>query len=483
MLNGYHYEGPLPLGSVVAHNCGAAGLFSNKESPQVIITGEELNNQYTLKLDILDDTHTYLAHTKVFVDELTAVGRRKLGQALLLYLRAYQGLDIHSEWGTLVGVRPTKLYHKYLDTCSIEETKKRLKEEFFISDEKLDLLASVAHYQRPYIEQKASNDKRVAIYGGIPFCQTRCTYCSFPYGLIQDYPHIQNFKKSFIDDIEHMKSLIERYQLEIPTLYMGGGTPTSLDEDTFCEILQSFTSLVTNDCEYTIEAGRPDSITKKKILDMQRCGVNRVSINPQSLQDSILKIIGRGHTVSSITSLYTYIRNHTTFSINMDFIAGLPTQTMQHMIENIDYICKVHPENVTIHTLALKKGSPLYNGIGRTKMPSEMLVKEMVAYTKERLQAEGYIPYYLYRQQYMTGQLENIGYTLPNKECIYNIHIMEERQPVLSIGPGSSSKWMRGPDYRQQKQHMPKDVNVYISTLGTLLNKRESLSKKFWEVV
>lgn len=116
-------------------------------------------------------------------------------------------------------------------------------------------------------------------------------------------------------------------------------------------------------------------------------------------------------------------------------------------------------------------------------MPSEMLVKEMVAYTKERLQAEGYIPYYLYRQQYMTGQLENIGYTLPNKECIYNIHIMEERQPVLSIGPGSSSKWMRGPDYRQQKQHMPKDVNVYISTLGTLLNKRESLSKKFWEVV
>ena len=167
----------------------------------------------------------------------------------------------------------------------------------------------------------------------------------------------------------------------------------------------------------------------------------------------------------------------------MDFIAGLPNQTMQNMIENMDYVCQNLPENVTIHTLALKRGSPLYDLHMEDDIPEEHLVAEMVQYGKERLEAAGYVPYYLYRQQYMRGQLENIGYTLPGKACEYNIQIMEERQSILSMGPGSSSKWMRAPEYRQLKQHMPKDVDVYHVTIDALLEKRHRICEKFWEVV
>lgn len=477
MLKGYHYEGPLPLGSVVAHNCGAAGLFSQKKDAQVELIGRETADVYHLTV-IIDGKEKTCLHGNA-----DSLGRRRLGQELLAFLRIYQGLDSVNEWGSLVGVRPTKLFHKTVDKLgSIEETKNSLLTEFSISEEKLDLLSQVATFQRPYVEPRSGDDRLISVYGGIPFCQSRCTYCSFPFGLIQDYKNLPFFVEAFIKDSRDLKELIQTYGLEVASLYMGGGTPTSLDAHSFGRILSALQLVLPEGREFTVEAGRPDSIDQEKIDYMIRCGVNRMSINPQTMQDHILKAIGRGHSRDSIKELYAYIRKHTQFSINMDFIAGLPTQSMENMVENMDFVCKARPENVTIHTLALKRGSPLYEGIGREDMPPMEVVKEMVAYTSERLQAEGYVPYYLYRQQYMTGQLENIGYTLPGKACAYNIYMMEERQSILSVGPGSSSKWMRGPDYRQSKQHMPKNVDVYCTTLDTLLEKRHSLSKEFWEV-
>ena len=444
MVNTYLYTGPLPLGSVVAHNCGAAGLFSDKVEPDVILEACEVDGNYTLTVIIGDTIQT-------FDGPVSSMGRRQIGQALLRYLREYQGLPAEAPWGTMVGVRPTKLLHKYIDIYgSVHAATRHIRDEFSVSMEKLATLGSIGEYQRPFLAD--TDDKKVSLYCGIPFCDTRCVYCSFPYGLYQDYDGKSQFITALGRDIEDMKAIVESYGLTVDTLYMGGGTPTVLGDEDFHQVLKQLSILVPEGHEFTVEAGRPDSVNSVKLRSMLELGVNRISINPQTMQDDILRRIGRGHSARDIDELLQYVKANTSLAVNMDFIAGLPHQTMQNMVENMDYVC-------------------------------QNLVAEMVQYGKERLEAAGYVPYYLYRQQYMRGQLENIGYTLPGKACEYNIQIMEERQSILSMGPGSSSKWMRAPEYRQLKQHMPKDVDVYHGTIDALLEKRHRICEKFWEVV
>lgn len=474
MLNGYHYTGPLPLGSVVAHNCGAAGLFSDAVNPDVVLVAKEADDWYILTVSVFNKE-------TVFEGPITSLGRRTIGQQLLIFLREIQGLEPYNEWGTMVGVRPTKLLHKYIDTYgTIEEATRHIRDEFSVSTEKLNTLATIGAYQRPHVD--GISEKNISIYCGIPFCETRCVYCSFPYGLYQNYEHKNEFIKTLLLDIGDIHSLCENYDLHVDTLYMGGGTPTILDEQSFHTVLSSLAQLIDEGREFTVEAGRPDSMTKEKIKSIEACHVNRISINPQTMDDDILRIIGRGHRAQDIDDMYRYVKRHTQLSVNMDFIAGLPYQEMAHMVCNMDYICQTLPENVTIHTLAIKRGSPLYDLQMQEHIPHESMVREMVQYAKERLEAIGYVPYYLYRQQYMKGQLENIGYTLPGKACIYNINMMEERQTIISAGPGSSSKWMKAPFFRQKKQHMPKDVTVYNETIQSLLAKRHAISDSFWEV-
>ena len=471
----YSYEGPLPLGSVVAHHCGAAGLVTAKDAHWQL-SAVEGPNGYTLEVRVDGQVK------QSFEGPVSTKGRTAIGAALLRYLRSEQGLDPVGEWGSLVGVRPTKLFHKRWDmTGSAEQAVESIHRDYEVSAGKLDLLKAVASLQRPYVEPRPDSERHISVYGGIPFCQTRCTYCSFPYGLIQDYKRVADFVEAFRADSLQLADLVRHYNLHVDSLYMGGGTPTSLDDEAFRHVLSAFKELHQPGREFTVEAGRPDSVTTNKLEAMKEHGVNRISINPQSMQDHILKAIARGHKADDIRRLYDQVKEQTDFIVNMDFIAGLPEQNFGHMQENLDYVCQVRPENVTIHTLALKRGSPLYDS-GRTDtMPDEDVVKDMVAYSRERLEAAGYVPYYVYRQQYMRGQLENIGYTLPGYACEYNIRIMEERQSILSVGPGSSSKWIGGAEYRQKKQHLPKDVSVYIDTLETLLRKRSLLSKQHWE--
>lgn len=476
MLNGYYYTGPLPLGSVVAHNCGAAGLFSSHDDDaDVKLSAVERDDMYVLTVVIRGEEH-------ILKGPISSMGRRSIGQKLLVLLRTEQGLPAYNEWGTMVGVRPTKLLHKYIDQYgSIEDATRHIRDEFSVSLEKLDVLSRIGQYQRPYLE--SHSERNVSLYCGIPFCETRCVYCSFPYGLYQDYHRQSEFVSALLRDITDVREICESYNLRTNTLYMGGGTPTILNHEDFHRVLTGLSTLIPEGCEFTVEAGRPDSITNLKIRSMQECHVNRISINPQTMDDVILRRIGRGHSTQDIDDMYQYVKKHTDFAVNMDFIAGLPGQNIKHMVHNMDYICQNLPENVTIHTLAIKRGSPLYDLNMQHDVPDESVVKHMVQYAKERLEQAGYVPYYLYRQQYMRGQLENIGYTLPGKACEYNIQIMEERQTIMSMGPGGSSKWMQAPSFRQKKQHMPKDVDVYTDTLDALLAKRHALCKSFWEVV
>lgn len=483
MRKSYRYEGPLPLGSVVAHHCGAGGFYAVKDNPALSLKACEANGRYTLTVQHESGDHIELS------DVADTEGRRRLGQDVLKFLRTMQGLTPLGDWGSLVGVRPMKLFHKLWDaTGSADGADAELVKRYAVSDTKRRLLREIATYQRPYVATRSDEERHVSIYGGIPFCTTQCTYCSFPYGLWQAYDDQEGFKNAWLYDADELLALVTHYDLMIDSLYLGGGTPTSPSDEIFAALVRQFqlfhkmaSDRLGRDCEFTVEAGRPDTVTPRKIEAMQRAGVNRMSINPQSMQDDVLKAIGRGHKARDIEELYQYVRKHTNFTVNMDFIAGLPHQTVAYMKANMEYVLTAMPENVTIHTLALKKGSPLYAGVGREAMPDEEAVRYMVEFCGQRLREAGYVPYYVYRQQYMTGQLENIGYTLPGHICEYNIRIMEERQSILSVGPGSSSKWMRGPAYRQIQLHMPKDVGVYTATLKDLVAKRAQRAVEFWE--
>ncbi len=535
MHNTYCYDGPMELGSVIAHQCGAVGLFSSKHEADFIIyvsysgtasslvyeQGPRAAMQSGAIVSKRDDskavgTEGTLDHAdrcmvvklfchKTIQNELlepsiqgpselypeyvhiwslsgkdTVEGRKVIGREVLTELRRILGVRT-SLWGTLVGVRPTKLTHKLWDNLgSLELVQHELATTHGISDVKWTLLQQVAHVERPYVVQAARNPKEISLYSGIPFCETHCTYCSFPYGLIQTYPKVKEFVDVYEQDIHHMKTLVKTYGLEVQSLYMGGGTPTSLADEDFHRLVYELREQIPEGREFTVEAGRPDSLNPQKVQSIVDAGVTRISLNPQTMQDELLRIIGRGHSVAEFLSMYDYVASHTNCSINMDFIAGLPCQTVEHMAENVQYIEQLRPHNVTIHTLALKKGSPLYESRYAQEIPSEDVVQTMLDETHEVLLQLGYMPYYMYRQQYMVGQMENIGYTLPNYESIYNIQMIEERQSILSIGPGSVSKWIGGSDFRQQKQYMPKDVDTYIQDIQRLLEKRNLLSNEHW---
>lgn len=475
----YTYCGPESLGSVVNQNCAAVGLVRAVESDDFAIVGREVEGSFILQLFVKNQTDAMCT----WQEEASSKGRSVIGRALLHALRDILQVP-SSGWGDLVGVRPMKFYHKQWERLQDERAVHDfLSSERQVSDDKIALMSRIAQLQRPYLDAVKTNPKGVALYGGIPFCTTHCSYCSFPFGLIQEVPHNdrKKFAETFIQDCQHVQKVIETHGLLVDSAYMGGGTPTSLDEAEFAYLLKAFVALVPYGHECTIEAGRPDTVTAEKLQAMVRTEkVNRISINPQSMQDEILKSIGRYHKASDIDALYQRVRKSTKFSINMDFIAGLPRQTVTNMKANMDYVCQRLPENVTIHTLALKKGSPLYTSSQRMELPDAQTVTYMTEYCAQRLQAAGYEPYYLYRQQYMTGHLENIGYALPGTACAYNIQMMEERQPVIAIGPGTTSKWMKAPDFRQTKQYLPKDINTYIDTFDALAAKRTVRCEDFY---
>ncbi len=537
MHNTYWYDGPKELGSVIAHQCGAVGLFSSKENPDFIISvsdrsifssgafvqgsnHEEAIQNRPLMNEMIQTKHgssemamatddidlilelfchktiqNELLETKIRMSselysdyiyiwsisgEDTVEGRKTIGREVLSHFRRMLGITT-SLWGTLVGVRPTKLTHKLWDALGdLDQVRQELVTTHGISEAKWKLLQQVAVTERPYVEKVQQSPKAISLYSGIPFCETHCTYCSFPYGLIQHYGQVQDFVNTYHRDIEHMKRLVKSHGLEVQSLYMGGGTPTSLGDEDFHHIVQALGELIPTGHEFTVEAGRPDSLNPHKVRSILEAGVTRMSVNPQTMQDELLRIIGRGHSVKEFLTMYDYVASHTDCSINMDFIAGLPRQTLGDMHENVQYIEQLRPHNVTIHTLALKKGSPLYSSRFAHEIPAEDVVQTMLDETHEALLQLGYTPYYMYRQQYMVGQMENIGYTLEGCESIYNIQMIEERQSILSIGPGSVSKWIGGTDFRQQKQYMPKDVDTYIQDIERLLEKRNILSETHW---
>ena len=370
-------------------------------------------------------------------------------------------------WGCLTGIRPTKVAYELLenglDKYFVKET---LTEQFYVSSSKAKLVDRIIKNQNCIIK----NDNLVDLYINIPFCPTKCSYCSFisaEYGAVEKL--IPDYINALIKEIRATKQLIIDKSYIVKTIYIGGGTPSVLSANELELILQELTFGVN---EFTVECGRPDTITKEKLDVLEKYGVTRISINPQTFVDSTLKRIGRKHSSQDVIDAYKMALNYN-FSVNMDLIAGLPSETLRGFKKSIQTVLELFPDNITIHTLALKKGSTL---VQESVKNENELTEKMVEYGQEELLKNGYQPYYMYKLKNQNAGLENVGF-FRDKVCIFNIDSMEETASILACGANAISKRIFTYYNRIERQANVKFASDYILRIDEMIQKKKELFK------
>ena len=378
--------------------------------------------------DKLDEPEEQVYHT---VSHALKQAFYKAGTALLGY---------ELPWGSLTGVRPVKLPTKaMLAGKTAKQAEKQLRDEYHVTAPRAALAVECAQAALDVNSTLAGDS--LSLYIGVPFCPTRCAYCSF---ISSDVKGSLSLVEPYVDalcrEVELAGKVLRERGLHIATAYMGGGTPTTLSSEQLDRVLGAVEHfLPMESCpEFTVEAGRPDTITADKLDVLRTHGIHRISINPQTMEDHVLRAMGRAHTAAQIVEAMELAEKHFGGLVNMDLIAGLPTDTIDGFGRTLDQVLAMAPANITVHTLALKKGSRLTEEGGALCTPEE--VEAMLGLASRRLRGAGYAPYYLYRQKYMSGSFENVGWTKPGAVCAYNIVMMEELQSVLSLGAGGVTK-------------------------------------------
>ena len=377
-------------------------------------------------------------------------------------------------WGTLTGIRPTKIVMEMLENdMSLEDIKKHLKEVYLVSDKRIKLCTDTAKNEFNILK-KIDYKNGYSLYIGIPFCPTRCLYCSFTsYSIAQWKKDTDTYVEALCKELLAVSKMYKGKKLQ--TVYMGGGTPTSLEGYQLSKILNVVKKNfdLSNLLELTVEAGRPDSITREKLEALKAAGVDRISINPQTMQQKTLDLIGRHHTIEDIFESYKLARDVGFENINMDFIIGLNGETLEDVIDSFTKVKSFAPESITIHSLALKRAARLNTENKREIMDNDLILS-MINTATDTCADLGLEPYYLYRQKNMAGNLENIGFSKPGKECLYNILIMEEKQTIIACGAGTSSKIVFG-DGRIERIENVKDPKLYIERLDEMIMRKESM--------
>ena len=378
-------------------------------------------------------------------------------------------------WGALTGIRPGKLLSSLLEAGMSEKAACRsFMRDNDVSRERTQLCLHTARAALACARNLEKED--ICLYVGIPFCPTRCSYCSFVSQSVQkSMKLIPAFLNALYREIDAAAAVVREAGLRPVAVYMGGGTPTTLTAqqlDELCSHLEGDFDLSAVR-EYTVEAGRPDTITREKLEVLKRHGVTRVSVNPQTMDDEVLEAIGRKHTAKDVFDALEIVNTVGGFAVNMDLIAGLPLDTTERFQKTLDAVLRLHPENITVHTLALKKGSGIK--LGDTPRPSSEDVGKMIDLVNRALFSAEYEPYYLYRQKYMSGGFENIGWQRGHTESIYNISIMEELCSIISVGGGASTKLCLG-EGRIERMFDPKYPTEYITSIDKIVaDKRKIL--------
>ncbi|MDF2925057.1 MAG: coproporphyrinogen oxidase [Paenibacillaceae bacterium] len=387
--------------------------------------------------------------------------KRTLGAALLLALQEATGME--QPWGILTGVRPMKLLHNMMMQEPMETCREKLREEYLLSEEKVRLLTEIGERQIQVIPDLFSLDRQVSLYIGIPFCPTKCAYCTFPAYDIRGNGLVDGFLTGLHYEILRVGSWLTQAGLKVTTVYWGGGTPTSIEAGQMDALFAAMHEAVPGLAkvrELTVEAGRPDTITPAKIEVMKRWGVDRISINPQSFTQSTLDTIGRHHTVKETVEKFLLCRELGMNNINMDLILGLPNEGIRELELTLRETERLLPESLTVHTLSFKRASRLTQQRDSYEVAERDEIQEMMRMTSHWTALHGYNPYYMYRQKNILGNQENVGYAQTGFESLYNIIMMEERQTIIGLGCGAVSKILV-PDGAVERFPNPKDPAVY----------------------
>ncbi len=381
---------------------------------------------------------------------------------LSLYKALSAYLGISAPWGSLTGIRPTKLAYQ-----SINETGEF--HDFFtqtlkVSEEKTELVQKVLSSQKNYY---IVDDSWTDFFVFIPFCPSRCGYCSF---ITSDLRSASKLVDKYVDTLIYEINASKKFIKNLRSIYVGGGTPVALSDEQLDRVLSALDDI---NCgvEYTVEAGRPDVITENKIAILKKHKVNRICVNPQTFNDKTLKLLNRKHTADEVKEKYNMVKDD--FSVNMDLIAGLPEETFEDFKYSLDTAISLSPDDITVHTLCIKRGSDLSETVKR--LP-ENETEKMVEYAYKKLTSRGYNPYYLYRQKYASANLENVGYAKSGKECVYNIDTMEEISSTVACGANAISKRIKGTEI-VERYAAPKDVASYLNKIEVILENKEILFK------
>lgn len=385
------------------------------------------------------------------------------------------------KWGILTGIRPAKLYRRFWDLMGEESANDFFENEFRVGRKKLSLLKETAKSEDDII--KKSGKKSISIYISIPFCPSRCSYCSFvSHSIERASDLIPQYVELLCDELDKTAKLVKKLNLQVMTVYVGGGTPTTLSAEQLTVLLNSIHKNFGYDFdELTVEAGRPDTITKEKLLALKNGGVTRISINPQTMNDDVLKNIGRRHTADETVSAFLLARECGFDNINMDLIAGLPGDTLESFKNTIDKIISLNPENVTVHSLSLKRSSGMGRSGDLTYLKDGIAAGEMVDYAENRLKSAGILPYYMYRQSKTVGNLENVGYAKKGYEGLYNVYIMDETHTILACGASAVTKLKSVSDGQIERIFNYKYPYEYISRFDEMIARKKRVEEFYLE--
>ncbi|MDD6926261.1 MAG: coproporphyrinogen dehydrogenase HemZ [bacterium] len=361
-------------------------------------------------------------------------------------------------WGALTGIRPVKLAYQHG-----EGYEDFLRNEMLVSDNKTEVVKKIIEAQKGIYEINRDNGD---FFVGIPFCPSRCSYCSFVSSEIAKAKNLPEYVDALVKEIASSKPMIKNLR----SLYIGGGTPVSLPKELLKNVLDAVGKNESG-VEYTVEAGRPDCIDRETLSLLKEYGVTRICVNPQTFNDKTLVLLGRKHTAADVIEKFALAREYG-FDINCDLIAGLPEETLEDFKRSIDTVTALRPENVTVHTLCLKKGSKLKESCSRL---DEGEVSEMIEYSSREAAKAGYSPYYLYRQKYMAANQENTGYALSGKVCVYNVDVMEEIADNVACGANAVSKKIFPEENRIERYGSPKDIATYISKIDAIIDEKKKL--------
>lgn len=441
--------------------------FSEPQPPYIYT---EVSDKITISVNIGSFNKSETAVKRLTDDD------NELVSAQLLYKLLCDFTGLTQPWGILTGVRPVKLLRRLAEESNEELAVKKFEKDFFVSNEKIALSRETEHNERKILE--LSKPESFSLYVGIPFCPSRCSYCSFVMASIERAEKlIEPYTKLLCEEIKQTAEIANKLGLRLETVYFGGGTPTTLSAEQLDTVLGTVNkSFDMSTCrEFTVEAGRPDTIDIAKLFALKENKVDRISINPQTVNDEVLKTIGRKHTAQQFFDAFELARKCGFDNINTDLIAGLPTDTPESFKNSLDSIVRLNAECITVHTLCMKRASRLTTEGVTLDLQQARDAREMLAYTQNILGQNEYIPYYMYRQSRMVGNLENVGWSKKGFESLYNVYVMDETHTILACGSGGVTKLKRNnPDYLERIFNF-KYPYEYIDRFDELIQRKSGI--------